>query len=133
MKDLKRDYWTVDIWNGAVRKIREHNFSQHEIATKNRNGCSSPGCKNFNLIRTQGWRNWCSTTHAKNYKIVPNMDNHLNYGKGRSSVNLVHVDENWLDLASYNQGKHQNYRTEDSCFTQTIENITHEKITNLQK
>ena len=106
MKDLKKDYRIADIQNGAVRKIGEHNFPQHEIATKNWNGCSSPGCKNLNLIQTQGWRNWCSTTHAKNYKIVPNADNHLNYAKGWSSMNMDHVGENWQDLESYHQGKH---------------------------
>ena len=106
MKDLKKDYRTAGIQNGAVRQIREHNFLQHEIATKNRNGCSSLGYKNLNLIQTQGWRNWCSTTYTKNQKIVPNMDNHLNYGKGWNSVNMVHVGENWQNLASYHQGKH---------------------------
>ena len=76
MKDLKKDYQTTYIRNGAVCKIGEYNFSQHELATKNWNGCSSPGCKNLNLIQTQGWGNWCSTTHVKNWKIVPNVDNH---------------------------------------------------------
>jgi hypothetical protein len=32
--------------------------------------------------------------HVKNWKIVPNVDNHLNYDKGWSSVNIVHVGEN---------------------------------------
>ena len=120
MKDLKKDYRTADIWNGAVRKIGEHNFLQHELATKNQNGCSSLGYKNLNLIQTQVPRNQCSTAHAKNQKIVPNVDNHLNYGKSWSSVNMVHVGENWQDLASYNQGKHQNNQTKDSCFTKTV-------------
>ena len=106
MKDLKKDYRIADIRNGVVRKIGEHNFLQHEIAMKNPNGCFSPDCKNLNLIQIQGWRNWCSTAHAKNLKIVPNVDNHLNYGKGWSSMNMVHVGENGQDQASYNQGKH---------------------------
>ena len=93
-KDLKKDYQTTDIRNGAVRKIEEHNFLQHELATKNWNGCSSLGCKNLNLIQTQGQRNWCSFAHVKNWKIVPYVDNHLNYGRGRSSVNMVHMGEN---------------------------------------
>ena len=117
VKDLKKDYRTADIRNGAVRKIGEYDFQQHEIATKNRNGCFNLGYKNLNLIQTQGQRNWCSTAHAKNQKIVPNVDNHLNYGKGQSSVNMVRVGKNRQDSMTYNQGKHQNYRTEDSCFT----------------
>ena len=101
MKDLKKDYRTADIQNGAVCQIGEHNFPQHEIATKNQNGCSSLGYKNLNLIQTEGWRNWCSTTHTKNQKIVSNVDSHLNYGKGWSSVSMVYMGENWQDLASY--------------------------------
>ena len=54
MKDLKKDYRIAGIQNGAVRQIEEHNFPYHEIATKNRNGCSSLGYKNLNLIQTQG-------------------------------------------------------------------------------
>ena len=49
MKDLKKDYQTAGIQNGAVRQIGEHNFPQHEIATKNQNGCSSLGYKKFEL------------------------------------------------------------------------------------
>ena len=106
MEDLKKDYWTADMQNGAVCKIGEQNFSQHEIATKNWNGCSSLSYKNLNLIQNQGWRNWCSTAHAKNQKVVPNADNHLNYGKGWNSVNMAHMGKNWQDLAFYDQGKH---------------------------
>ena len=54
MKDLKKVYRTTDIRNGTVRKIGEHNFPSHELVMKNRNGCSSLGCKNLNLIQTQG-------------------------------------------------------------------------------
>jgi hypothetical protein len=61
---------------------------------RNQNRCYSPSYKNLNLIQTQCWRNLCSSAHVKNWKIVPNVDNHLNYGKGWSSVNMVHVGEN---------------------------------------
>ena len=69
---------TTDIQDDAVRQL----FSQHELAMKNQNGCFSLGYKNLNLIQTQSWRIWCSTAYAKNQKIVPNVDNHLNYGMG---------------------------------------------------
>ena len=118
MKGKKIGYRTTYIHDGAIHKIGEQNFLSHELATKN--GCSSPGYKNLNLIQTPGQRNWCSSAHAKNWKTVPYVDNHLNYGKGWSSVNMVHAGENWQDLASYNQGKYQNYQMEDSCFTQTV-------------
>jgi hypothetical protein len=95
MKDRKMDYWTADNQDGAIHQLGEHNFPLHEHATKNQNGCSSLGYKNLNLIQTQDWRNWCSFAHVKNYKIVPNMDNHLNYGKGWSNVSMVHVGKNW--------------------------------------
>ena len=95
MKAWKIGCQIADIQNSAVHKIGEHNFSQHELATKNRNGCSNLNYKNLNLIQTQSQRNWCSSAHAKNWKIVPNVVNHLNYGKGRSNVNMVHVGENW--------------------------------------
>jgi hypothetical protein len=39
MKDEKIGYRTADIQDG------EHNFSRLELATRNQNGCSSPGCK----------------------------------------------------------------------------------------
>jgi hypothetical protein len=46
----------VDIQDGAVHEIGKHNFSWLELATRNQNGCSNPGCKNFNLIQTPRWR-----------------------------------------------------------------------------
>ena len=107
---MMKDFWTADIQDDAVHKIREHNFQQHELAMRNQNGCSSLGHKNLHLIQTQSWKNWCSSAHVKNQKIVPNVDIHLNYDKGQSSVNIVHVGENskgsWQDLESYNQEKH---------------------------
>jgi hypothetical protein len=57
MKDWKMDYRIVDIQNGAVHEIGEHNFSWHELATRNQNGCSNLGCRNWNLIQTLNWRN----------------------------------------------------------------------------
>jgi hypothetical protein len=45
-----------ELQNGAVHEIGEHNFSWLELATINQDGCSSPGCKNLNLIQTLGWR-----------------------------------------------------------------------------
>jgi hypothetical protein len=35
MKEWKMDYQTTDIQNGAVHEIGEHNFPQHELATRN--------------------------------------------------------------------------------------------------
>jgi hypothetical protein len=45
-----------ELQNGAVHEFGEHNFSWLELATINQDGCSSPGCKNLNLIQTLGWR-----------------------------------------------------------------------------
>ena len=94
MKDWKMNYWTADIQNGAVHKIGEYNFPQHELATRNQNGCSSLGCRNQNLIHTPDWKNWCSFAHVKNWKIVPVMDNCQNYDMDLSNTNMVHVGEN---------------------------------------
>jgi hypothetical protein len=44
----------ADIQDGAVHKIVEHNFQWLELATRNQDGCSNPGCKNLNLIQTLG-------------------------------------------------------------------------------
>jgi hypothetical protein len=46
MKDGKIGYRIADIQDGAVPKIREHNFQWLELATRNQNGCSGTGCKN---------------------------------------------------------------------------------------
>jgi hypothetical protein len=45
MKDWKMDYRTVDIQDGAVHKIGEHNFPWHKHTMRNQNGYSSSGCK----------------------------------------------------------------------------------------
>jgi hypothetical protein len=76
MKDGKIGHRTTDIQDGAVHGIGEHNFPWLELATRNQDSCSSPGCKNLNLIQTLGWRNWCSFAYMKNYRIVPRMDNY---------------------------------------------------------
>jgi hypothetical protein len=47
------------------------------------------------VIQTPGWRNWCSSAHMKNWKIVPMMDNHLNSDKGWSSMSMVYVGANF--------------------------------------
>jgi hypothetical protein len=51
-------------------KMKENNKKKMNkkcsAENKNQNGCSSPGYKKLNLIQTQDWRNWCSTTHLKN-------------------------------------------------------------------
>jgi hypothetical protein len=47
MKDWKMDYRTVDIQDGVVHKIWEHNFLYYELATRNQNGYSSLRCKNL--------------------------------------------------------------------------------------
>jgi hypothetical protein len=49
------------------------------------------------VIQTPGWRSWCSSIHMKSWKIVSMMDNHLNYDKGWSSINMVHVGANFED------------------------------------
>jgi hypothetical protein len=48
---------TMDIQDGAVHEIGEHNFPWLELDTRNQDGCSSPSCKNLNLIQTLGWKN----------------------------------------------------------------------------
>jgi hypothetical protein len=47
------------------------------------------------MIQAPGWRSWCSSTHMKNWEIAPMMDNHLNYDKGWSSINMVRVCTNF--------------------------------------
>jgi hypothetical protein len=47
------------------------------------------------VIQTPGWRSWCSSVHMKSSKIVPMMDNHLNYDKGWSNINMIHVGANF--------------------------------------
>jgi hypothetical protein len=66
MKDWKIGDRTVDIQDGAVHGIGEHNFPWLELATTNQNGCSSSGCKNYNLNQTSSWRNLCSFVHKMN-------------------------------------------------------------------
>jgi hypothetical protein len=58
---------------------------------KNQNGCFNPGYKNLNLIQTQGLRNWCSSAHMKNWKIVQRMDNFQDDDEGWSNMNMIHV------------------------------------------
>ena len=53
MNEWKMDYRTANIQNGAVHEIGEHNFMQHQLATRNQNGCSSLGCKYWSLIQTR--------------------------------------------------------------------------------
>jgi hypothetical protein len=43
------------------------------------------------VIQTLDWESWCSSTYMKNWKIVPNVDNHLNYDKGLSSINMAYM------------------------------------------
>jgi hypothetical protein len=50
MNDGKFGYRIANIQDGAVHGIGEHNFPWLEFATRNQNGCSSPGCKNWNLV-----------------------------------------------------------------------------------
>jgi hypothetical protein len=57
MNDGTIGYRTGNIQDGAIHGILEHNFPWLELATRNQDGCFSPGCKNLNLIRTLGWRN----------------------------------------------------------------------------
>jgi hypothetical protein len=45
MKDGKIGYRTADNRDGAVLEIGEHNFPWLELATRNQDDCSSPGCK----------------------------------------------------------------------------------------
>ena len=101
MNGKKIGYRTTDNQDGAVRQLGEHNFLQHELATKNQEGYSNLDYKNLNLIQAQDQRNWCSSAHVQNQKIVPNVDSHLSYGKGSSSVNMIYVGKNWWDLVSY--------------------------------
>jgi hypothetical protein len=54
MKDRGLGFQTTDIQNDAVPEIGEHNFPWLELATRNQDGCSSPGCKNWNLIQIPG-------------------------------------------------------------------------------
>jgi hypothetical protein len=54
MKDEKIGDRTADIQDGTIHGIEEHNFPWLELAMRNQNGCSSPGCKNWNLIQTLG-------------------------------------------------------------------------------
>jgi hypothetical protein len=54
MKDWKIGDRIEDIQDGVVHGIREHNFPWIEFSMKNQNGCSSPGCKNWNLIQIPG-------------------------------------------------------------------------------
>ena len=49
MKDGKIGYQTVDNQDSAVPEIREHNFPWLELAMRNQDGRSSPGCKNWDL------------------------------------------------------------------------------------
>jgi hypothetical protein len=49
MKDEKIGYRTADNQDGAVLKIGEHNFPWLELATRNQDDCSSPGCRNWDL------------------------------------------------------------------------------------
>jgi len=56
MKDGRLGFQIADIQDGAVHEIVEHNVPWLELATRNHDGCSSPGCKNLNLIQTLGWR-----------------------------------------------------------------------------
>ena len=134
MKDWKINYRIVDIQDGAVHKIGEHNFPQHELATRNQNNCSSLGCRNQNLIHTLDWKDWCSSAHLKNWKLVPMMDNCYNYDMDLSSMNMVHASENfegsWQDLASYHYEKHKNYQPRNSCFTLNIQHAPHKTTTN---
>ena len=95
MKGQKTGCRTADIQDYAIHQLGERNFSQHELAARNQNGCSNSGCKSQNVIQTPGWKSWCLSTHMKNWKIVPNVDNHLNYGKGWSNINMVHVGANF--------------------------------------
>jgi hypothetical protein len=76
MKDGTIGYQIVDNQDSAVPEIGEHNFPWLELATRNQDGRSSPGCKNWNLIRTQGWRNWSSFARMKDCRIVPKKDNY---------------------------------------------------------
>jgi hypothetical protein len=66
MKDGGLGFRIVDIQDDAVHEIGEHNFPCLELAMRNQDGCSSPGCKNLNLIQTLDWRNSCSFAHMKN-------------------------------------------------------------------
>jgi hypothetical protein len=52
MKDGGLDFQIADIQDGAVHEIMEYNFPWLELAIRNQDGCSSPGCKNLNLIQT---------------------------------------------------------------------------------
>jgi hypothetical protein len=45
MKAWKSGYLTVDIQDGAVHRIGEHNFPWHEHTTRNQNSYSDSGCK----------------------------------------------------------------------------------------
>ena len=46
MKDGKIGYQIVDNQDSAVPEIGEHNFPWLELAMRNQDGRSSPGCKN---------------------------------------------------------------------------------------
>jgi hypothetical protein len=48
MNDGKIDDRIADIQDGVVHGIGEHNFPWLELATRNQDGCSNPGCKNWN-------------------------------------------------------------------------------------
>jgi hypothetical protein len=76
MKDGGLGFRTANIKDGAIHEIVEYNFPWLELATRNQDGCSSPSCKNLNLIQTLSWRHCCSCAHIKNYRIVPRMDNY---------------------------------------------------------
>jgi hypothetical protein len=54
IKDGELGFRTEDIQDGAVHEIGEHNFPWLKLARRNQDGCSSPGCKNLNLIQTLG-------------------------------------------------------------------------------
>jgi hypothetical protein len=49
MNGKKNGCRTADIQGGAVRQPGKQNFPLHDHATKNQNGCSSLGYKNFNF------------------------------------------------------------------------------------
>jgi hypothetical protein len=48
MKDGKIMYRTADIQDSAIPEIGVHNFLWLELAKRNQDGCSSPGCKHWN-------------------------------------------------------------------------------------
>jgi hypothetical protein len=53
MKDGKIGHRTADIQDDVVPEIGEHNLPWLELALRNQDGCSSQGCKNWNLIKSQ--------------------------------------------------------------------------------